>query len=111
MPVVFGKRFEFSEGWAAGVIDEDIEAAELLDGGVDDLAGVFGFQDVDGDGEDLAFAECGDLFGSGVEGGGVAGADDDVGAFGGECEGAGFSEAFAGGEYEGCLVCELEVDG
>jgi hypothetical protein len=60
--VFLGDRFDGSEFVDAGVVDEDIEAPVVLDGGVDDALGVGGLGDIalDGDGFATGFVNGGD---------------------------------------------------
>jgi hypothetical protein len=78
----------------AGVVDEDVDAAEVADGVVDEHGGLGGVGEVDGDEEDLA----GGLDGSAIEEG-VAGGDEFFDVAGGEDE-SGSGAAVAFGERE-----------
>ena len=99
--------FEGRELVDAGVVDQDVELAEGLDGGVDDGLRVGGLGDVSVDGDGLA-AGLGDGVDDGV-GAGLAGGvvDDDGGARGGEGLGDGGSDALGGAGNDGDFSCKF----
>ena len=105
--VFFGDGLDGRELVDAGVVDEDVEAAEVLDGGVDDALGLGGLGDVAADGDGLA-AGGGDGGDDGV-GAGLAGGvvDDDGGAFGGERFGDGGADALGCAGDDCDFACEL----
>jgi hypothetical protein len=91
---------EFTEGRAAGIVDEDIDLAECGGGGFDEMGGLRGIFYIDGNSYYAAFAFGSQRFGCLLQGIGIARADDDIGAFRRERGGAGFTEPFTGGEDE-----------
>ena len=102
---------EFTEGRAAGIVDQDIDLAECRGGGFDETSGLRGIFYVYGDSYYAAFAFGAQLFGCPREGIGITRADDDIGAFRRERCGAGFAESFTGSEDECCFAGELEIHG
>ena len=103
--VGFGDLPEGGFDLDAGVVDEDVAAAELLVGLVDEALGVGEVGDVglDGDG----FAAGGFGFGFGVRGllGVVAIVDDYGCAFAGEADGDGLADSGAGPVMTATLFC------
>jgi len=91
---------EFTEGRAAGVVDQDIDLSECCGGGFDDMCCLRGFLYIDGDGYYASLAFGAQFFRCFPESIGVTRTDDDIGAFRCERSGAGFSESLAGGEDE-----------
>ena len=101
------KVFDGGELVDAGVVDEDVEAAEVLDGGVDDALGFGGLGDVATDGDGLATGG-GDGDDDGVRAGLAGGVvDDDGGAFGGERFGDGGSDTLGCASDDCDFTCEL----
>ena len=84
----------------AGVVDQDVDGAEVGEDGFGaGLDGVFA-GDVEGEGFGGA-AGGGDFGGDGFELVEIAGGEGDGGAVGGECEGAGAADALGGSGDEG----------
>jgi hypothetical protein len=105
------KGLEFAEWRPAGIIDQDIDFSECRCGGFDDVCCLRGILYVDWDGYYAAFAFAAQFFGCSLQCVGVAGAYDDIRAFGGQRGSAGFTESLTGGEDERRFAGELEVHG
>ena len=106
--VLLGDLLERRHLVDAGVVDQDVEMAVSLDGGVDDGLGVGGLGDVALDGDGLAAGGgdgLDDLVGAGLAGGVV---DDDGRAVGGQRLGDGGADALGGagddGDFSGKLA-------
>jgi hypothetical protein len=104
LPGSFVKGFEWSKGRTARIIDEDIYAPEC--------PGCCGYQrfrsggiaDIRGDGQNVALSQAADLIRSRIQRLPVAGGYDDMRAFAGQRKGAGFSQSFAGCQYQCCFA-------
>ena len=105
--VGFGDVPEVSAFLDAGVVDEDVAAAELIPGGVDEGLAAGGFGDVGLHGDGLSASLGGDLF-LGIFGAfGVAVVVDDEGcAFAGEADGDGLADAGGGSCDDGDFACK-----
>ena len=91
-----GLVFDGADFDDAGVVDEDVDAAEVADGVVDEHDGLGGVGEVGGDEEDVV----GGLDGAAIEEG-MAGGDELFDVAGGEDEfGSGAAVAFGEGETE-----------
>ena len=81
----------------AGVVDEDVDAAEVLDGVIDEAGGLGGVGEVGGDEEDVVGGEDGSAFEEQMTGAGelfdVAGGEDEFGSGAAEALGDGEAEA------------------
>ena len=105
--LLFGDGLDGGELVDAGVVDENVETAEVLDGRVDDALGFGGLGDVAADGDGLATGggDGGDDgFGAGLAGGVV---DDDGCAFGGERLGDGGADTLGCAGDDCDFACEL----
>lgn len=82
---VFGNRLEILvERRHSGIVDEDVDATEVLEGAVDQRVAVVPLADVACDGERTPSGRCLDLLRSQLAGIEFPGSDDDVGAGFGE---------------------------
>ena len=89
----------------AGVVDEEIDAPELVDGPGHDLVDLLGLAHVAGDGQGTAPLGAHGL-GDGVDGGAPTTAGDDVRAHLGELDGDGAADALAGAGDDGHAIVE-----
>jgi predicted transcriptional regulator len=108
LPVVVGGLGDRLAAVAADVADHHVEAAEAAAGGVDQPLGRPAGGDVEGQGLDLD-AVAASLGGGRLEIVGAAGAEDEVGALGGEAERNATADAARGAGDQGDLVAELEI--
>lgn len=108
--VVFGGVLDRAHVHQGGVGDEDVDAAERVDGGVDEPLQLrhLGVVGLDGDGT----AAAADLPDHLVGGGGVAAVvHDNLGALGGGVEGDGLSDPLGTAGNDDDLVLERHVEG
>ena len=107
VPGLLGGGAEFGFEEIGGVVDEDVEAVEVVDGLIDEILDFGDAGEVGGNGDGAA-AEFFD-FVDGVAGFvfGMAVVDGDVGAFGGEAQGDEAADAFGGTGDEGDAAREV----
>ena len=110
-PVLVRELVEGRAGVAAGIVDEDIDAAEVAERLLDEGFAAFAGGDVGGDGEDIATVRGADLGGGGFKDILAAGTDGDAAAFADEFGGAGLADAFAAASDKGDFSGEFQVHG
>src|SRR4029077_18088848 len=105
--VLFGEGIDGEELVNAGVVHEDVEVAEVLDGCVHEALSLGGLRDIatDGDGFATGGGDGGDHSIRTSLAGGVV--DDDGGAFGGERFGDGGSDTLGCAGDDCDFTCEL----
>ena len=105
--VLFGEGIDGEELLDAGVVDEDVEVAEVLDGCVDEALSLSGLRDIATDGDGFATGGCdgGDHIVRTSLAGGVV--DDDGGALRGERFGDGGSDTLGCAGDDCDFTCEL----
>jgi hypothetical protein len=107
MKLLFGDRFDGSKFVNPGIVDENIETAEIFDGGVNKALSVGGFGYIAGNGDGLATggSDGGDnLVRSGFTGGVIY---DYGSAFSGERLGDGGSDAFGSSGDDGYFIFQF----
>ena len=90
----------------AGIVDDDVEPAESIGGGLDEAIGKARFGDAAVDRDGFAAGRL-DLVSHGVARRGIEVVDDDARAFAGEFQGDGPSDAAARSRDQGDLSLEL----
>src|SRR5206468_9534605 len=111
LPVFFGEVEDLAAGRGAGVVDEDVDAAEARGGRVDDALGVVGPRQIAGHREHLGAGRSRQLFRRGLERVLAAGADRDTRPFLGEPARDGFADAFAAARHQRHLALQAEIHG
>jgi hypothetical protein len=90
-----GVVLDRAAGLGSGVVDQDVDAAEGLDGAVEEALGGLEITDVDR-GDERSAAGVGDLGGHALEAGAAARGEDDLAALGGEAARGGGAHAGRG---------------
>ena len=107
LPLVVGRLHDRLVAAGAGIVDQDVGAAELLLGRGDQCGAALGGGDVAGHRRATLHAvRCGDLGPRRLEPVGVAGGDDDMRTLGGEALGDGEADADAAAGDHGDLVAQ-----
>ena len=105
-PLFDGGREKTLGGRASGVGHADIDAAELLDHGTDEIPDGVRIGDIEGFGQHFGLVSRADIFGDRGERFPVARADGETAAFGGESLGRGSAESLAGCGNDGDAILE-----